>query len=205
MLRKGTKLYRGSYRESLNAAYKINQSPNYLRENLPVYFAPNENSAKIYSGHCVEYVTTRDLNLLNMGDPMVVAGLIQLAESPNIAKLIRLKDVPKLVKSIKKAFRISNGNGNVTRFSRIHYDIHVAVFICKLGYDGYYADSLKQKYLGMFHPEVVICNARDALKVVSVLKPTKPPPLRSRLSVNNNLRNNVRSLYNTHSAKKNNN
>jgi hypothetical protein len=163
ILKKGTILYRGSHSESISAVSYIKRAPNYLRTNRPAYFSNTENSVHEY-GTAVKYETTCDLNLINMGNVNEVARLITLANSPDI------------IQSIKKSFRISNGI--IRRSSKIKYDIPVAVFICKQGYDGYYAPRLPTKYAeGSFHPEVVLCNPSKVLKVVSVSINAFPPRL----------------------------
>ena len=175
---KGSFLYRGSHAEAGYAAGRKNKSPNYLRNNLPVYFSNSKNNVRSY-GTAVKYVTTKDLNLLNMGSVNTVANLIASARS-NVVK-----------NSILKAFRTANGE--VRRFSRIKYDIHVAKFICSHGYDGYYAPRLGTKYpRGTFHPEIVLCHARDALKVVNIENATSAPPNKPKIGVNNRLRSVVR-------------
>jgi predicted ester cyclase len=81
----------------------------------------------------------------------------------------------KLKFSIKKAFRIAN-NRKVRRFSKMKYDAHVAEFICRLGYDGYYAPRLRTKYpQGHFSSETVLCNPSKFLRVSNVFTPTRPP------------------------------
>lgn len=174
IIKKGTILYRGSHHESISAVGRVNKSPNYLRANLPVYFARNKNNVRKY-GTAVKYETTKNLHLLDMGDPEIVTRLIQIAKSEKVKK------------SLAKSFRVINGI--VRRSSKIKYDIDVAVFACRLGFDGYYAKRLPQKYLGgtgTFHPEVVLCDARRVLKVVGIEEMLNAP--NNRISVNNNLR-----------------
>lgn len=172
----GKFLYRGSHVEANQAQGYLNKRPNYLR-NLPVYFSNSKNNVRTY-GTAVKYVTTRPLNLINMGSVNTVAKLLAAARSNAVKG------------SILKAFRTANGE--VRRFSKIKYDIHVAKFICTLGYDGYYAPRLRTKYQqGSFHPEIVLCHAKDVLKVYNVKAATSPPPTRPRVGVNNNLRNTV--------------
>jgi len=173
----GKFLYRGSHAEANQAQGYLNKRPNYLRSNLPVYFSNSKNNVRTY-GTAVKYVTTRPLNLINMGSVNTVAKLLAAARSNAVKG------------SILKAFRTANGE--VRRFSKIKYDIHVAKFICTLGYDGYYAPRLRTKYQqGSFHPEIVLCHAKDVLKVYNVKAATSPPPTRPRVGVNNNLRTTV--------------
>jgi adenine-specific DNA methylase len=170
---KGTVLYRGSLDESRLAV--PGNRPNYLRANLPVYFAPNKENANIYGAATVEYETTRPLRLLDMSDPDTVSQLIDMARSDAVKK------------SIAKAFIVANGL--VKRKSKLKHDIHVAVFICKLGLDGYYAPRLPGKLsYNTFHPEVVLCNSRSVLKVVKVHPLTKSPSSKNKASVNNAIR-----------------
>ena len=174
----GKFLYRGSHAEANQAQGYLNKRPNYLRSNLPVYFSNSKNNVRTY-GTAVKYVTTKPLNLLNMGSVNVVTNLLASARSNTVKH------------SIVKAFRTANGD--VRRFSKMKYDIHVAKFICARGYDGYYAPRLRTKYSeGSFHPEIVLCHAKDVLKVYNVKAPTSPPPMRPRVGVNNSLRNVVR-------------
>jgi hypothetical protein len=171
----GKFLYRGSHAEANQAQGYLNKRPNYLRSNLPVYFSNTKNSVRSY-GTAVKYVTTRPLNLLNMGNVNTVTKLHAAARSNSVKG------------SILKAFRTANGE--VRRFSTIKYDIHVAKFICTLGYDGYYAPRLRTKYQeGSFHPEIVLCHAKDVLKVYNVKPMLNAPPTTVRRGVNNNLRN----------------
>lgn len=179
----GRFLYRGSHTEANQARGYLNKRPNYLRNNLPVYFSNTKNSVRSY-GTAVKYVTTKNLTLLNMGNVDEVARLITSARSPVVKK------------SLEKSFRISNGI--LKRNSKIKYDIHVAVFICRHGYDGYYAPRLPTKYAeGSFHPEIVLCHPRNVLKVYNVKPMLNAPPITVKRGVNNNLRNVVgRTNYN---------
>jgi len=175
----GRFIYRGSHPEAFIAGGYINQSPNYLRANLPVYFSTNKNSVRSY-GTAVKYRVMKNLNLLNMGNVEEVANLIEVANSEKIKT------------SIKKAFRITNGV--VRRSSKLKYDIIVAVFICKLGYDGYYAPELRTKLpQGKFHPEVVLCNARKVLKVYNIKKMLNAPS--EKVGVNKNIHKLVKSIF----------
>lgn len=173
-LKKNSYIYRGSSNEPAYA--RIGNSPTFLR-NLPVYFANEFNRAKVY-GQVVKYKVTNDLHLLNMGDPKVIEGLLNLTSSNTVEK------------SILKAFRIIKGR--VERFSRIKYDIHVAQFICKLGYDGYYAPELKnaKTTMGSFPIEIVLCKPKQVLKVANIYQPNRPP--RQNRGLTNNLINTVR-------------
>jgi hypothetical protein len=155
--------------------------------NLPVFFALNRNTANVY-GQVSAYRVRRNLKLLNMGSPYVIRELHSLAAN----KIVN--------KSLQKAFRL-NGNNGVRRFSRIKYDIHVAQFVCKLGYDGYYAPELRNAKTtqGKFHPEIVLCAARQDLNFVEKFNATRPP--RNKVGVNNRLTNTVmRTNYSTRRA-----
>ena len=176
-LSKGTLIYRGSSSEPTFA--EPNKKPNYMR-NLPVYFAEDRETESVY-GQVIRYKVTEDLALVDMSDPVTIAGLMNHTNS-EIVKT-----------SIAKAFRVSNGQ--VKRFSRIKYDIYVAAFLCKLGFDGYYAPRLKnaKTTLGSFHPEIVLCNPKKVLLVDKVYKLNRPPSMRK--GVNENLtRKVVRNL-----------
>ena len=176
----GKFLYRGSHAEANTAQGYLNKRPNYLR-NLPVYFSNSKNNVRTY-GTAVKYVTTKPLNLLNMGSVNVVGKLLANARSNTVKH------------SIVKAFRTANGE--VRRFSKMKYDIHVAKFICAQGYDGYYAPRLRTKYQqGFFHPEIVLCHAKDVLKVYNIKAPTSPPPMRPRVISNNLLNAIARTNY----------
>ena len=176
---RGKFIYRGSHPESLVAKSYINQSPNYLRANLPVYFSTNKNSVRTY-GTAVKYKTIKDLNLLDMSNVDQVSELINRTNSENIKK------------SIKKSFRITNGI--IRRSSKLKHDIIVAVFICRLGYDGYYAPELRVKLpQGTFHPEIVLCNARKVLKVYNVKKMLNSRS--EKIGVNHTIRKLVNSMF----------
>jgi len=173
ILPSGTFIYRGSHAEASNAEHYIGQAPGYLRGDLPVYFAEDPEDVETY-GTAVKFKTVRNLNLVNMGDPDIVTELIRSARSKELKH------------SLEKAFRISNGM--IRRVSKIKYDIHVAVYICRLGYDGYWAPRLMSKGEGTFHPEIVLCRPRDDLRVVRVENIRSPPPTRPRVGVNNSIR-----------------
>ncbi len=180
VLRKGTRIYRGSSNEPMYA--KEGTHPTFLR-NLPVYFGPTQNIAKTY-GQVVEYQLLKDVHLLDMSNPEIIAGLLERTTSENVKK------------ALKKAFRVSNLGGGVKRFSRIKYDLYVAQLICRLGYDGYYAPELKnaKTTFGMFPAEIVLCNPKKVLTVKTIFDPTSPP--RTRRGVTQNLQNAVkRTIY----------
>jgi len=159
----------------------IGQRPEYLRADLPVFFAEDADDVEVY-GRAVKYQTTKSLKLLNMGDLKTVVDLMDRAKSEELKK------------SIGKAFRVSSGI--IRRVSKIKYDIHVAVFICKLGYDGYWAPRLKGKYENTFHPEIVLCGSRDVLKVVAIEGARGPPPRNEQRGVTNDIRASVsKSVY----------
>ena len=168
-LSKGSLIYRGSSSEPQFA--KENTKPNYMR-NLPVYFAENKETASSY-GQVIKYRVTKDLSLVDMSDPVTIAGLMGHTNSDVVRH------------AFAKAFRVSNGQ--VKRFSRIKYDIYVAAFLCQLGFDGYYAPRLKNAKTtqGTFHPEIVLCNPKNVLVVEKIYKSNKPPS--SRKGVNENL------------------
>lgn len=154
ILPQGKKLYRGS---SQNHGEPFNTS------RRAVFFANSRNNASIYSGYVTEYTLTEDAYILNMGSADTIEWLLKKAKSD------RLKY------AIKKAFRISV-NRSVRRFSRMKYDAHIAEFICRLGFDGYYAPRMRTKYKeGYFAAEYVICNPHKFLKVSRALTPTRPP------------------------------
>lgn len=168
-LKKGTLIYRGSSTEPQFA--KPTNKPNYMR-NLPVYFAENKETASVY-GQVIRYKVTKELALVDMSNPEIIEQLNSLTKS----------DIVK--KSIAKAFRVSNGQ--VKRFSRIKYDIYVAAFLCKLGFDGYYAPRLKNAKTtqGTFHPEIVLCDPKNVLVVDKVYAMNRSPSMRK--GVNENL------------------
>jgi hypothetical protein len=81
---------------------------------------------------------------------------------------------PEIIKSIKKSYRVTNGP-NVIRSSKIKYDLPVARFICSLGYDGFWAPKMKQKYGNKkFHQEIVLCHPKRSIRVVRVEQPSRP-------------------------------
>lgn len=170
----GTHLYRGSNKEAQNAHGYINHSPNFMTRNRPYYFLYNngnrnggKNIANRAYGQVTVYKTRRNLNLANLGSTNSIKNLI--AKAGNNEQLVR---------SIKKAFRVQS-NGSVKRFSRVKYDDEVAKFLCRLGYNGYWAPKLSQKYAENkpFHQEIVVCNPRTNLKVVRVEAATRAPRL----------------------------
>lgn len=176
-------MYRGAYNEWTSAHHSLGERPMYLRGDLPVYFTDNPDSAEVY-GAAVKYETLYNLNLVDMGDLHTVQALLNSARSPELKK------------SITKAFRVSNGI--VKRVSKIKYDIHVAEYICRLGYDGYYAPRLPGKYSSeSFHPEFVLCRARDVLRVYGIER-QQPPPTRTRIGVNQNIREAVARMNYSH-------
>lgn len=176
-------MYRGAYNEWTLAHHHMGERPIYLRGDLPVYFVDDPDIAEVYGG-VVKYESLYNLNLLDMGDLYTVQALLSSARSPELKK------------SITKAFRVSNGI--VKRVSKIKYDIHVAEYICRLGYDGYYAPRLPGKYSSeSFHPEIVLCRARDVLRVYG-LERQLPPPTRTRIGVNQNIREAVAQMNYSH-------
>jgi len=174
VIRKGSHIYRGSSVEARFA--QPGGSPSFLR-NLPVYFTNKNNNAETY-GRIVKYEVIDTIHLLDMSNPMVIRDLISLARSTNVKT------------AIKKAFRVANNK--VGRFSRIKYDIHVAQFICKLGYDGYYAPELKNAKMseGKFHSEIVLCHPKRVLRVSSVYNALAAPS--NKRGVNASIMNAVR-------------
>lgn len=165
ILPKGKKIYRGSY---------FDYSKPFSSNRRAVYFANTRNNAEIYSGFVTEYTLTKNAHVLNMGDANTVRKLIGMAASD------RLKH------HIKKAFRVANNSNNVRRFSKMKYDAYVAEFICRLGYDGYYAPRLRTKLpQGSFGSEIVLCDPSTFLKVSHVFEPTRSP--NTRLGRNNSI------------------
>jgi hypothetical protein len=177
IIKKGTKIYRGSSNEPSQA--KIGNRPAFLR-NLPVYFAENWNRASTY-GQVTRYVLTDEVQLLNMSDPDVIQVLYNSTRSDTVKK------------AIKKAFRLAN-NGTMKRFSRMKYDMHVAQLICKHGFDGYYAPELKNAKTtqGRFPSEIVLCHPKEVLRVDKVYQPHAPP--RSEKGLTNSL---MKQIYMT--------
>jgi hypothetical protein len=146
-----------------------------------VYFSNNRNSVNTY-GTAVKFKTTKNIKLLNMGNVSTVQNLLTKAKSKTVQN------------SIIKAFKIANGI--IRRNSKINSDIHVAKFICELGFDGYYASELSNKYGkgGKFHPEIVLCRPHEVLVVTNVNSLSGgPPPLKEKISVNNRIRSIVKS------------
>ena len=143
-----------------------------------------------YEGNQVHtYTVDKDLKLIDMSKPQ---NVIELLNSTNDSKNIQ---------AIKKAFRVTNGNAGIVRFSRMKYDARVADLICKLGYDGYITPKLPERYgNSKVLQEVLICKAGDKVKHTAsnkvINKPLKPPSLRPASYYNNkNNENDNDSLF----------
>ena len=135
---------------------------NYERES-PVYFvhgpnAPNiaENAyAKPGTGAKVlEFKTNKKIKLLDMSKPDTIVFLMNRASNNN-----------GLLTSLAKSFSVRNGQ--VVRSSKLHHDTAVSNMVCRLGFDGYYAPRLKERKTtqGYFHPEIVLCGAKNKVSV----------------------------------------
>jgi len=171
----GKTLYRGSWN-------------NTLRANAPVWFANMKNNANIY-GPVTEYKTTKKLRLVDMGDLPTVVALFNKSRSENVRKHIRSAFLYNRSKKTTNAMT-NRGPHVAVRSSKIKHDIHVAQFICRMGYDGYYAPALEGRGK-MFHSEYALCAPSKSLVRVKRHAPTQPPPITPKLGVSNRLVNEI--------------
>lgn len=177
-LSRGTTLIRGAGNNTLRNITFFAYGNDAVRLVTNEYTKYNTN--KIYV-----YKTTKDLNLMDMSKP------------GNIMKLANATNNPR---SLYKSFAISSNGVVVLRSSKIHHDTEVAKLVCKLGYDGYFAPSLKhRKYANKtFHPEILLCKAGDKVNLNSTMAPDKPlmPAPKKRIRrISNNVEPLSRSLF----------
>lgn len=60
-------------------------------------------------------------------------------------------------------------NNKLYRHSEINDDAIVGEYICKKGYDGYLAKSMKTKNKCDFHNEIMLCSSSGAIELVEVI------------------------------------
>lgn len=87
--------------------------------------------------------------------------------------------------------RFSKKEGRGERLSHYRLDRQVfekltREFLVREGYDGYIADPKKTVFGGMFHPEIMVCDARKTLRRVLV-KTAQPRPVVSQFRIVKNL------------------
>lgn len=140
-----------------------------------------------YEGNKIHtYKTTAPLKLLNVSNPNTIKFLLSQTQNENT------------LKSIQKSFRLRENNKKIVRSSKVGYDIKVSKFICSLGYDGYYASKLPQKYgTKLFHQEIMLCNPKDKLRLLSTTTPNKPlEPRPTKRKINySQLPSSIRDLF----------
>lgn len=158
--KKGTEIFRSSpskndytKRPHLFASY-----------NKDGYEAVKRIYAKYEGDQVHTYAAKRDLKLIDMSKPQNIVELLKNANNSND------------IQAIKKAFRVKDNKADIIRFSRMKYDARVADLICKLGYDGYIAPKLEEKYgCKKFLQEVMICEAGGKLNHVASNRVTNKP------------------------------
>jgi hypothetical protein len=160
----GFVLYRGARRP---LGYQTNNQSYFLYGNDGANITRREYTSKkgpdvrVYT-----YMTTRSLKLLDMSNPS------------NIMKLLgKAVNVENVIRSIQQSFRLKDNI--VYRLSESEEDLVVAKFICKLGYDGYWAPKMLKSNTSnnKFHQEIVLCQPRDKISLVQ-------SPVRTRHSNN---------------------
>lgn len=116
--------------------------------------------AKFEGDKIHKYKLSKPLTLLDMGDVETI-------------EFLKSKGNTSVKRSIDTVFKVNNGK--VIRKSVLKYDLAVSRLICELGYDGYYAPPLEQKYNSrMFHQEIMLCNPMDKVNYKSSMVPAKP-------------------------------
>lgn len=122
-----------------------------LRPNRPYFFGlKNMNPEYIESyeneyGVIFEFVTMRDYRLIALDDKQTQTTLYQ--------------DAPE---NIKQILENNYGFNNNLRNSVSEPDRQISEYICSLGYDGYAIHDMKTDNMGgIFHDELMICDASD--------------------------------------------
>ena len=158
-----------------------------IQANKPTYFLyevqqtnknnpgkKNSATAVVKSGYMQDgktlykFKTKGRLNLINMGDPLTIQFLQNIAAVQN----------NNIKKKIKSAFPIVNNK--VQRYSNKNTNYAIVNFIAdKLSVDGYYAPQLRNHGMkeGYFHQEIVIFKPKDKVIVTKEYKSVAPPPL----------------------------
>ena len=157
-------LYRGSYKETLQAKRYINRKPTFMRNDPPLYFTYGSNGKQIATngyGPVVTYKTTEPLKLLDISSKNSFTNIYNKASEND-------------QKALAKAFRYMP-NGRIVRFSKTKYDFPIARMVCRMGYDGYIHPKLFKKFQEnkvnpKFHQEIVLCKPKNVLIVSNVTK-----------------------------------
>ena len=158
-----------------------------IQANKPTYFLyevqqtnknnpgkKNSATAVVKSGYMQDgktlykFKTKGRLNLINMGDPLTIQFLQNIAvQNKNIKN------------KIKSAFPVVNNK--VQRYSNKNTNYAIVNFIAdKLSVDGYYAPQLRNHGMkeGYFHQEIVIFKPKDKVIVTKEYKSVAPPLLK---------------------------
>ena len=157
-------LYRGSYKETLQAKRYIDRKPSFMRNDPPLYFTYGSNGKQIATngyGPVVTYKTTEPLKLLDISNRNSFINIYNKASENE-------------QKALTKAFRYMP-NGRIVRFSKTKYDFPIARMVCRMGFDGYIHPKLFKKFQEnkvnpKFHQEIVLCKPKNVLIVSNVTK-----------------------------------
>lgn len=153
-LPKNFELYRGTKRM---------MADNYTRP-TPVYFLFGNNGYGIanrayasgFNENVFTFKTSKPLKLLRMDTER---GLNKLKKTLN-------KDE---IDILERRFKYDPEIDEVRRHSAARKDKMIAGYVCRAGYDGYYAGKmpqLKYRTKDLFHQEIVLCNAKDKVEPV---------------------------------------
>jgi hypothetical protein len=144
----GTKLYRG------DSKFTDIDNTDLLKGNYK-FFTPDENYAQKY-GNVFEFETTTDLNLVAMDDISEQFYNKALKSHVGIAKIMR--------------DNYGYGTKPQERDSDQKKDNAMSEYICKQGYQGYAANTMKSKeFADDLNAEVIICNPKNHLTPISLV------------------------------------
>jgi len=142
IIKKGTKIYRGDNRMYLrkNTWERIS--------NRPTFFAFTHKEAEEEYGVTYEFVTKKECKLLALDHKETVSELLSIIDDPEIKRIIQL-----------------NYGYNSTRNSFLQDDLKVTNYLCSKGYQGYATKEMKTDAGGRFHPEIMICNPNEFVRL----------------------------------------
>lgn len=137
--------------------FKANQTnkETIFSKGYPSFFGMKNMSAEYIEayeeeyGIIFEYITTRELNLLALDDKSTQSYLYNKAP-----------------REIQKILEDNYGYHNGVRNSVGEKDKQFAKYLCSLGYDGYATNIMPTDFGGIFHIELLICDASTAIQFV---------------------------------------
>jgi hypothetical protein len=141
-LNKGSEVYRSSTRQvGKNDSIAYFMFGNTGKNKVQQYYS-NAEGSKVYT-----YKLKTTPNLIKMNSVHTVETILNRTNNSTIRN------------AILGSFSIMNsGNSKrIVRSSKTNRDLIVAKYICKLGYDGYIANTMNKVEGGLFHQELVLC------------------------------------------------